>query len=136
MFAFRARVGSGLQAFSNAAVPPPRKERLAIVATGSKLCGIAAYTAALQRQLGDSFDIRLFELDQYLMRSPYKRVRKLADAQINEICRQLRIFDAVNLQLEYGTLGGDAKDRYRRFCWLAAAAPRLSVTFHTLLRPP
>ena len=136
MFAFRARVGSGLQAFSNAAVPPSRKERLAIVATGSKLCGIAAYTAALQRQLGDSFDISLFELDQYLMRSPYKRVRKLADAQINEICRQLRSFDAVNLQLEYGTLGGDAKDRYRRFCWLAAAAPRLSVTFHTLLRPP
>ena len=136
MFAFRPRAGSGLQSFSNAAAPPSSKERLAIVATGSKLCGIGAYTAALQRQLSDAFEITVFELDQYLMRSPYKRVRKLADAQVKEICRQLQTFDAVNLQLEYGTLGGNTKEKHRRFCWLAEAAPRLSVTFHTLLRPP
>ena len=136
MFVFRTRTGSALQAFGNATVPPSRKERLAIVATGSKLCGIGAYTAALQRQLGDAFEITAFELDQYLMRSPYKRVRKLADGRVQEICRQLQDFDAVNLQLEYGTLGGEGKDKYRRFCWLATAAPRLSVTFHTLMRPP
>jgi glycosyltransferase involved in cell wall biosynthesis len=136
MFAFHARAGSALQAFSNATAPLSRKERLAIVATGSKLCGIGAYTAALQRQLSDAFETTVFELDQYLMRSPYKRVRKLADARVQELCRELQSFDAVNVQLEYGTLGGEAKDRYRRFCWLATAAPRLSVTFHTLLRPP
>jgi glycosyltransferase involved in cell wall biosynthesis len=136
MFAFRTRAGSAPEAFSNAAVSPSRRERLAIVATGSKLCGIGAYTAALQRQLSDAFEITVFELDQYLMRSPYKRVRKLADARVKEICRELQSFDAVNVQLEYGTLGGEAKDRYRRFCWLTMAAPRLSVTFHTLLWPP
>ena len=27
-------------------------------------------------------------------------------------------------------------DIHRRFCWLTSAAPRLSVTFHTLLMPP
>jgi glycosyltransferase involved in cell wall biosynthesis len=42
----------------------------------------------------------------------------------------------VNLQLEYGTLGRYGSDIYRRFCWLTNAAPRLSVTFHTLLMPP
>src|SRR5207249_10568854 len=82
-----------------------------------------------------AFDITVFELDQYLLRSPHRRVRKLADRHIKDMCGAIRRFDVVNLQLEYGTLGGCGRDIYRRFCWLAAAAPRLSVTFHTLLRP-
>ncbi len=119
-----------------AATPPSRKERLAIVSTSSKLCGIAAYTAALQRQLHDAFDITVFDLNQYLLRNPHRRVRKLADRHIKEICRAIQGFDVVNLQLEYGTLGRYGSDIHRRFRWLATAAPRLSVTFHTLLMPP
>jgi glycosyltransferase involved in cell wall biosynthesis len=119
-----------------AAAPPSRKESLAIVSTSSKLCGIAAYTAALQRQLHDAFDITVFDLNQYLLRNPHRRVRKLADRHIKEICQAIRGFDVVNLQLEYGTLGRYGSDIHRRFCWLTTAAPRLSVTFHTLLMPP
>lgn len=115
---------------------PFRKERLAIIASSSKLCGVAAYAKALRRQLDAAFDITVFDLDQYLLRSRHRRVRKLADKHIKHICRALRDFDSVNLQLEHGTLGRYATDIYRRFCWLAAAAPRLSVTFHTLMLPP
>jgi glycosyltransferase involved in cell wall biosynthesis len=118
------------------APPPVRRERLAVVSTSSRLCGIAAYTAALRRQLDGSFDITVFDLNQYLLRNPHRAVRKLADRHVREICRAIRRFDAVNLQLEYGTLGRDAADILRRFSWLTAAAPRLSVTFHTLLTPP
>lgn len=118
------------------AAAPSRRERLAIVSTSSKLCGIAAYTEALQRQLADAFDITLFDLDQYLLRNPHSRVRKLGDRHIKEICRALRRFDVVNLQLEYGTLGRYGSDIYRRFRWLTEAAPRLSITFHSLLTPP
>ena len=136
MPAFRSPTSVNPGRIGRAAPPPPRKERLAIVSTSSKLCGIAAYTSALRRQLGDAFDITVFDLNQYLMRSPHRRVRKLADRQIKEICRAIRGFDAVNLQLEYGTLGRYGSDIHRRFCWLTTAAPRLSVTFHTLLTPP
>src|SRR5712692_6081641 len=115
---------------------PSGRESLAIVSTSSKLCGVAAYTAALRRQLDQSFDVTVFDLNQYLLRSPHRRVGKLADRHVKEICRAIRHFDAVNLQLEYGTLGRQGPDIYRRFCWLTAAAPRLSVTFHTLLSPP
>ncbi len=135
MPAFRSRTALHPEGFGQLATLPSRKESLAIVSTGSKLCGVAAYTAALQRQLSDAFDITVFDLDQYLLRSPHRRVRKLADRHIKEICRAIRRFDAVNLQLEHGTLGGNGSDIYRRFCWLIAAAPRLSVTFHTLLMP-
>ncbi|MGE5270714.1 MAG: hypothetical protein ACM3JG_13690 [Thiohalocapsa sp.] len=128
-----AWVTAGHQQF---APPPPRRERLAIVSTSSKLCGIAAYTTALRRQLDQSFDVTVFNLDQYLLRSPHRRLRGHGDRHVEEICQAIRAFDAVNLQLEYGTLGRYGGDIYRRFCWLTAAAPRLSVTFHTLLQPP
>ena len=118
------------------AVLAPRRERLAIVSTRNKLCGIAAYTQALERQLADLFDITVFDLDQYLLRGQHPRVRALGDRHIKDICRDLAGFDAVNLQLEHGTLGRSAKHICRRFSWLVAAAPRLSVTFHTLRRPP
>ncbi|HEX5453110.1 MAG TPA: hypothetical protein VFX06_04900 [Stellaceae bacterium] len=134
-FAFRSS-DPAAPAARTASPPPARRERLAIVSTASRLCGIAAYTAALRRQLDDTFDITVFDLNQYLLRNPHRAVRRLADRHVREICRAIRRFDAVNLQLEYGTLGRDAADILRRFAWLTTAAPRLSVTFHTLLKPP
>jgi hypothetical protein len=98
-FAFRSAVTLRTERASPVASPPPRKETLAIVSTGSKLCGIAAYTAALRRQLTDDFDITVFNLNQYLMRNPNRRVRKLADRQVKVICQAIQQFDAVNLQL-------------------------------------
>ena len=108
------------------------RPRLAVVSSYSELCGIAAYTRCLERQLSEVFDVTVFDLNQYLLRSSHGRVRKFADRHIQEICREIRGFDAVNLQLEHGTLGRAARDIARRFGWLARAAPRLSVTFHTV----
>lgn len=108
------------------------RPRLAIVSSYSELCGIAAYTRCLERQLSEVFDVTVFDLNQYLLRSSHGRVRKFGDRHIQEICREIRGFDAVNLQLEHGTLGRAARDISRRFGWLARAAPQLSVTFHTV----
>jgi hypothetical protein len=119
----------------NIAVLAPRRERLAIVSTYDKLCGIAAYTRALERQLADLFDVTVFDLDQDLLRSHFHRANRLGDRQIKEICAALGGFDAVNLQLEFGILGRETRDIRRRLTWLANAAPRLSVTFHTVKRP-
>jgi glycosyltransferase involved in cell wall biosynthesis len=108
------------------------RPRLALVSTYSDLCGIAAYTRSLEKQLDGDFDVTVFDLDQYLLRGTHARVRKFADRHIQEICREIRDFDAVNLQLEHGTLGRACRDIFRRFTWIARAAPRLSVTFHTV----
>ncbi len=108
------------------------RPRLALISTYNELCGIAAYTRALERQLADVFDVRVFDLNQYLLRNTHGRVRRFGDRHIQEICRELKDFDAVNLQLEHGTLGRSARDIFRRFSWIVRAAPRLSVTFHTM----
>lgn len=67
------------------------------------------------------------------MRSKNARVRRLADDKIKGFASRLKEFDAVNIQLEHGTLGQRHTDIVRRFKILAAAAPSLSVTFHTIL---
>ena len=51
-----------------------RRKKLALISTRDELCGIAAYTRSLERQLGDIFDVRVFDLDQYLLRSTHGRI--------------------------------------------------------------
>jgi glycosyltransferase involved in cell wall biosynthesis len=115
---------------------PPRtgRKRLALISTYDELCGIAAYTRSLERQLSNVFDVTVFDLDQYLLRSTHGRVRKFGDRHIQDICREIRDYHAVNLQLEHGTLGRNCHDIHRRFTWILRAAQRFSVTFHTVFQ--
>lgn len=109
------------------------RPRVAIVSTYDELCGIAGYTRALEKQLRPLMEIEVFDLDQYLLRSPHRRVQKLADRNIRENAQKLKNFDSVNIQLEHGTLGRTPSQILKRFRWMVRAAPRLSVTFHTIL---
>lgn len=109
---------------------PPR---IAIVSTYDDLCGIAGYTRALVRQLSPMMDVQVFDLDQFLLRSPHPRIQKLGDAHIKDIARQLPDFDFVNIQLEYGTLGLTTRQILKRSRALMRAARAITVTFHTML---
>src|SRR5215469_9457172 len=110
------------------------RKRLALISTCDDLCGIAAYTRSLEKQLSSVFDVTVFNLDQYLLRSTHGRVRKFADRHIQDTCREIRDYDCVNLQLEHSTLGRTCQDIHRRFSWILRAAPRLSVTLHTVFQ--
>jgi glycosyltransferase involved in cell wall biosynthesis len=125
-------VKTGLDASPLKATGRAARPRLAVISTYNELCGIAGYTRGLEKQLCDDFDVTVFDLDQYLLRSTHRRVRRFANRHIRDICREIQEFDAVNLQLEYGILGHDRSDIYRRFRWILQAAPRISVTFHTI----
>lgn len=125
-------IRTGLRSSSYRRADGVSRPRLAVVSTYNSLCGIASYTRSLEKTLEDVFDITVFNLDQYLLRATHRRVRRFADRHVREICREIREFDAVNLQLEHGTLGSVRRDIHRRFCWILRAAPRISVTFHTV----
>jgi glycosyltransferase involved in cell wall biosynthesis len=114
---------------------PPRSGplRLAIVSTYDEMCGIAGYTRALEQQLRPHAEVTVFDLDQYLLRSPHARVQRLADLYIKNVAANLHEFDSVNIQLEYGTLGRTEHQINRRLRRLVNAAPAVSVTFHTIL---
>lgn len=108
------------------------KPRLAVISTYDELCGIASYARSIVRQLSPYFEITVFDLDQYIFRHSGKRVRKMADKEIERICKELRNFDCVNVQLEHGIFGKSKRDSYRRICRLIAASPSLCITFHTI----
>lgn len=110
------------------------RRRLALISTYDDLCGIAAYTRSLEKQLGELFDVTVFDLDQFLLRSTHARIVKFGDRHIQDICRNIRTYDSVNLQLEHGTLGRSCRDIRRRFTWILRSAPRLSVTCHTVFQ--
>jgi glycosyltransferase involved in cell wall biosynthesis len=114
---------------------PPPGAKLALISTDDELCGIAAYARALERQLSLDFSVTVFSLSQYLLRGTHGRVRTFADRHIREICAAIRGYDMVNVQLEFGILGRCTSDICRRLSWIIEAAPRLSVTFHTVFRP-
>jgi glycosyltransferase involved in cell wall biosynthesis len=117
---------------SASAMQMGKRPRLAIVSTFDDMCGIAGYTRLLMKQIEADFDIEVFDLDQFMMRSMHSRVRQIADNMIKDFCARANSFDFVNIQLEYGTLGRDFRDIVRRLSWIAKAAPALSVTFHTV----
>jgi glycosyltransferase involved in cell wall biosynthesis len=108
------------------------RQRLAVVSADDELCGIGAYCRALEKQLSAVFEVTVFGLDQTILRDKTRRARKAGDKLLKEICRNVAAFNAVNLQLEHGTLGRATSDIYRRFGWILAAAPQISVTFHTM----
>lgn len=109
------------------------RPRVAVISTYDELCGIAGYTRALERQLRPLMDVEVLDLDQYLLRSPHRRVQRLGDQHIREMAKRLREFDCVNIQLEHGTLGRMPNRILKRLSVLCHAAPALSVTFHTIL---
>src|SRR4051794_18443110 len=84
------------------------------------------------RQLSPYFDIKVFDLDQYLFRHSTRRVRKMADREVERICKEIRSFDCVNIQLEHGIFGKKKREAYKRICRFIAAAPSLCITFHTV----
>lgn len=113
--------------------PQPSRRRLAIISTYNELCGIAGYTKAVVGQLEPLMQVKVFDLDQYLLRTDYRSIRKLAEKHIKSIASELPRFDAVNIQLEHGTIGRTPFEILRRLRRLAEAAPQLTVTFHTIL---
>lgn len=111
----------------------PSKPSLAIVGTFDDLCGIAAYVKTMVRLLGDHFDVKVFDLDQFLLRHPSSKVQRLAEAEIDRICDELRGFDAVNIQLEHGLFGIKPKVVLRRLTKLISSSRTLVITFHTII---
>lgn len=109
-----------------------KKPRLAVISTYDELCGIASYARAIVRQLSPYFDITVFDLDQYVFRHSSRRIRKMANKEIERICKEIRGFDCVNIQLEHGIFGKSKRDSYKRICRLIAASPALCITFHTV----
>jgi glycosyltransferase involved in cell wall biosynthesis len=105
----------------------------AIVSSYSESCGNAAFTKVLRDtiELYCKVRVEVIELDLKLLQSIDGRVRRQADAHVNEICQQLKKFDAVNIQMEAGLYGTLPHDIVRRTKQIIDANANTSVTLHS-----
>lgn len=107
--------------------------RLAIVSSYSESCGNATFTKVLHDTIESHADleVEVMELDLKLLQSAGKLERKKADRHVKLICNKLKLFDAVNIQLEAALYGVLHSDIFRRVSWLVKANPNTSVTLHS-----
>ena len=109
------------------------KPRLAVISTYDDLCGIAGYTKPIVKLLEEYFDVTVFDLDQFLFKNKSPLVQRMAEQELHAFCKTLHEFDAVNLQLEHGTLGNTARSISRRLRLIVRSSPNITITFHTML---
>jgi glycosyltransferase involved in cell wall biosynthesis len=109
------------------------KPRLAVISTYDDLCGIAGYTKPIVKLLEEYFDVTVFDLDQFLFKNKSPLVQRMAEQELQAFCKTLHQFDAVNLQLEHGTLGNTARSIFRRLKLIVKSSPNITITFHTML---
>lgn len=114
----------------------PAKPRLAVISTFDDLCGIAGYTKPIVKLLEEHFDVTVFDLDQFIFKSKSPAVQKMAENELTAFCRTLADFDAVNLQLEHGTLGNTARAILRRLKLIVRHSRNITITFHTMIVNP
>ena len=105
----------------------------AIVSSYSESCGNAAFTRVLHDtiELYSNTQVEVIELDLILLQSIEYNVRRKAEIHIKGICERLKVFDAVNIQMEAGLYGTLPHDIVRRAKQLIDANPNTSVTFHS-----
>lgn len=103
------------------------KPRLAIVSSYSDLCGNASYTKALEKGLQKYFDVTVISLNVELIR---RGDLKTVNLYIDAICRQVEMFDYVNIQFEAGLFGTDINSIKKNFFRIAKACKKTVITMH------
>ena len=92
---------------------------LGIVSSYSESCGNASFPKVLHDTIEQysNKNVEVVELDLQLLQSVDRRTRRFAENHIEDICKQLKKFDAVNIQMEaalYGSLPQDIIQRSRK----------------------
>lgn len=106
---------------------------LAIISSYSESCGNAAFTKVLHDSIETYSDmqVEVIELNLKLLQSVNLEIRRHANAHIEDICRRIKEFDLVNIQLEaslYGTLPSDIVKRVKK---IINANSNTTVTLHS-----
>lgn len=109
-------------------------KRLAIVSSFSESCGIASFAKFVRDSINyyhPEVQVDILELNLRLLQTENAKMRKKGDKHIKDICKQLKDYDAVNIQVEPGLYGRKPEDIAKRIGWLTAVHPYTSLTHHT-----
>ena len=114
----------------------PRRQKVGIVSTFDRLCGIASYAKVLIGQISDFCDVEVLRLDPDLLQDTSPSGTAAGDAHIRDIIHRFQNFDVINVHVEHGLYGTKRAAIFQRLQWIFEAAPALCLTIHWLVPKP
>ena len=108
------------------------KPTCAVISTWCIECGIAGFAHKMVPALEEHFEVKVFALNQSIIKPVEKKIVKLGDKHIREICDEIKDFDFVNIQFEPGIFGSSPKIIFRRINLILKASKKFYMTFHTV----
>lgn len=108
--------------------------KIAFVSSYDESCGIATFTQVLVDSINKipGWKAECLKLDLLFTQSANRQGQKLGDDHVRQIAAQMKDYDAVNIQCEFGLYGTTPGMIYKRLEMLAKAHPSTSLTMHTL----
>lgn len=106
--------------------------KIAIVSSYKLECGIARFSEVLHRNLSLHHDVTVLELPPQELKKSFGATDQEADAFIADMCEQLKGYDAVSIQCEYGLFADTIPQSIQRIKRLLSANSNSTITFHTV----
>lgn len=103
---------------------------LAIVSSYNESCANASYTEALRREFAKHYQVDVFPTKTRLLRGTQPDLVRAGNEYIEDLARQLRRYDCVNIQFESGLYGTYVTHVLPRIAKLIDACPNLVFTMH------
>ncbi|MFJ3484647.1 hypothetical protein ACIPL1_14865 [Pseudomonas sp. NPDC090202] len=106
--------------------------KIAIVSSYRLECGIARFSEVLYRNFAPCNEVTVFELPPQELKKSFGATDVEAERFIDELCTQLKDFDAVSIQCEYGLFSDSIAQSIARLKRILSANPNSTITFHTV----
>ena len=107
-------------------------KKLAIVSSYKELCGIASYTAILEKEFKKHFEVEVIKLDTEILKSNKENLVKMGNKHINEIAEKIKEYYYVNIQFVASLFGSDFKLISERVSKIIRNSKNLIFTFHSI----
>jgi glycosyltransferase involved in cell wall biosynthesis len=106
--------------------------KIAIVSSYKLECGIARFSEVLHRNFSPFNEVTVFELSPQELKKSFGATDSEGDRFIDDMCEQLKTFDAVSIQCEYGLFSDALGQSIARIKRLLDANSNSTITFHTI----
>lgn len=106
------------------------KKKLAIISSYSEACGNASYTEVLRKEFSKYYDVDILRLQLDLLQSMSRKAEALAEKHIDDICKQVKNYDYVNIQFEAGLYGSSREQIVSRVRRIIRSCDNLIFTMH------
>lgn len=107
--------------------------KIAIVSSYNLECGIARFSEILYKNFSKENDVTVFELPRQELKKSFGATEAAGERFVDNLCRELKSFDAVTVQCEYSLFSDSIDVSISRIKRILAANSNSAITLHTVI---